>query len=179
MDYSWPGFSVHGILQTRTLEWAAIPFSRGSSWPRDQTQVSCTAGRFFTSWTATCGLTSMLDSRLLTLFFIKVNIPGDDVALFCILIIFWEVHTFPWFVFYAFFPENSPNFILSSKELWIFFSHSILEASMAIATPVPLCICPKCIPLKSPFENLILCSFIYLLLFFQQISIEHLLWARP
>ena len=36
MDCSLPGFSVHGILQARTLEWVAIPFSRVSSWPRDQ-----------------------------------------------------------------------------------------------------------------------------------------------
>ena len=50
MDYSPPGSSVHGILQARTLEWVAIPSSRGSSWPRDQTQVSLTAGRFFTLW---------------------------------------------------------------------------------------------------------------------------------
>ena len=42
-----PGFSVHGILQVRTLEWVAVPFSRGSSQPRDQTLVSCIAGRFF------------------------------------------------------------------------------------------------------------------------------------
>ena len=42
--------SVHGILQARTLEWVAFPFSRGSSQPRDQNQVSCIAGRFFTSW---------------------------------------------------------------------------------------------------------------------------------
>ena len=40
--------SVHGILQARILEWVAIPFSRGSSWPRDRTQVSCIAGRFIT-----------------------------------------------------------------------------------------------------------------------------------
>ena len=38
------------ILQARTLEWAAFLFSRGSSQPRDWTQVSCVAGRFFTSW---------------------------------------------------------------------------------------------------------------------------------
>ena len=38
------------ILQARILEWVAMPFSRGSSQPRDQTQVSHTAGRFFTSW---------------------------------------------------------------------------------------------------------------------------------
>ena len=49
MDCSLPGSSVHGILQGRVLQWVAIPFSRGSSQPRDQTQVSCTAGRFLPS----------------------------------------------------------------------------------------------------------------------------------
>ena len=50
MDCSLPGSSVHGILQARILQWVAIPSSRGSSQPRDQTQVSCIAGRFFTIW---------------------------------------------------------------------------------------------------------------------------------
>ena len=45
MDYR-----VHGILQARILEWVSFPFSRGSSPPRDRTQVSGTAGGFFTSW---------------------------------------------------------------------------------------------------------------------------------
>ena len=49
MDCSPPGSSVHGTLQAGILEWVAIPSSRGSSQPRDQSQVSCTAGRFFTS----------------------------------------------------------------------------------------------------------------------------------
>ena len=40
MDWSLPGTSVHGILQTRILEWVAMPSSRGSSWLRDQTHVS-------------------------------------------------------------------------------------------------------------------------------------------
>ena len=44
MDYR-----VHGILQARILEWVAVPFSRGFSQPRDQTQVSRIAGGFFTS----------------------------------------------------------------------------------------------------------------------------------
>ena len=48
MDYSQPGSSVHRIFQARTLEWVAIPFSRGSSRSRDSTLVSCLAGRFFT-----------------------------------------------------------------------------------------------------------------------------------
>ena len=87
MDFNPPGFSVHGILQARILEWVAMPssrgslqakdqiqvckqilyhlshqgsprilewvvypFSRGSSRPRNQTGVSCIAGKFFTSW---------------------------------------------------------------------------------------------------------------------------------
>ena len=48
MDYSPPGSSVNGIVQARILEWVTIPFSRGSSLPRDQTQVSCIACRLFT-----------------------------------------------------------------------------------------------------------------------------------
>ena len=43
------GYRVDGILQARILEWVAFPFSRGSSQPRDRTQVSCIAGGFFTS----------------------------------------------------------------------------------------------------------------------------------
>ena len=50
MDSSLPGSAVHGIFQARILEWAAISFSRGSSQPRDQTQVSCTVDRCFTVW---------------------------------------------------------------------------------------------------------------------------------
>ena len=48
MDSSPPGSSVHGILQARILEWVTISFSRGSSWPREQTHI-CSAGRFFTT----------------------------------------------------------------------------------------------------------------------------------
>ena len=48
MDCSLLGFSVHGILQARILEWVAIPFSRRSSQPRDRSQVSHIAGIFFT-----------------------------------------------------------------------------------------------------------------------------------
>ena len=48
MDCSPPGSSLHGIFWARILEWIAISFSRRSSQPRDQTQVSCIAGRLFT-----------------------------------------------------------------------------------------------------------------------------------
>ena len=50
MDCSLPGSCVHGTFQARVLEWVALSFSRGSSWPRDQTLVSCIAGRHFTVW---------------------------------------------------------------------------------------------------------------------------------
>ena len=49
-DGSPPGSSVHGIVQARILEWITIPVSRGSSQPRDRTQVSCIVGRFFIFW---------------------------------------------------------------------------------------------------------------------------------
>ena len=62
MDCSLPGSSVRGIFQARVLEWVAISFSRGSSWPGDQTQVSGIERRFSTlqadtlpEWTAKLG----------------------------------------------------------------------------------------------------------------------------
>ena len=48
MDCRLPGCFIHGIFQTRVLEWVAISFSRGSFRPRDRTQVSLIAGRPFT-----------------------------------------------------------------------------------------------------------------------------------
>ena len=58
IDGSPPGSSVHGIFQKRILEWVAISSSRLSSQPRDQTRLSCIAGRFFYHWAiveACCG----------------------------------------------------------------------------------------------------------------------------
>ena len=54
MDCTPPGSSIHGIFQTRVLEWVAISFFRGSSQPREWTQVSCIAGRLFTVWAKRC-----------------------------------------------------------------------------------------------------------------------------
>ena len=62
-----PGFSVHGIFQARILDWVAISFSRGSSWPRDRTWVSRIAGRCFTIWAtrkAICTIRSAFFSLL-------------------------------------------------------------------------------------------------------------------
>ena len=68
MDYSLPGFSIHGIFQARVLEWVAISFSRGSSQPRDRTQVFHNASRCFTLW-ATRGVDKALTSALQNLRF--------------------------------------------------------------------------------------------------------------
>ena len=69
MDYSPPGSSVHGILQTRILQWVAMLSSGGSSWSRDRTRVSCIAGRFFTIWATREALnaTNTLSALLLSL----------------------------------------------------------------------------------------------------------------
>ena len=50
MDCSPPGSSVHEISQARILEWVAIPFSRRSSWPKDQTCISCTGRQILYHW---------------------------------------------------------------------------------------------------------------------------------
>ena len=93
MDCSPPGSSVHGIFQARVLEWAAISFSRGSSQPRDQIQVSCTAHSsvqslshiqlFATSWTAAhqASLFITNSQRLLKLLFIESVMPSNNLIL--------------------------------------------------------------------------------------------------
>ena len=71
MDCTLPGFSVHGILQARILEWVSMPYSRGPSRLRDQTWVSCIAGRFFT--TEQPGKLVYLDYKLRDLYHIGVG----------------------------------------------------------------------------------------------------------
>ena len=69
---SLPEFSVHGILQAKILEWVAISFSRGSSQPRDWTQVSCIAGRFFTIWVI---------RSINTIWYKEERTDGEDIIL--------------------------------------------------------------------------------------------------
>ena len=59
-----PCFSLHGILQARILEWVAISFSKGSSWPRDQTWVSWIAGMFITIWGTREALCKLLEEEI-------------------------------------------------------------------------------------------------------------------
>ena len=72
MDCSPPVSSVHMIHQARILEWVAMTSSRGSSQPRDQTQVSHIAGRFFTIWATRAAHTHTLS--LLKLYFEYVQL---------------------------------------------------------------------------------------------------------
>ena len=93
MDCCPPGSSVHGILQARILEWVAIPLSRGSSQPRDQTQVYCIqlssvqsfsrAQLFATPWTAACqaSLSFAISQSLLKLMSIKSVMPSNHLIL--------------------------------------------------------------------------------------------------
>ena len=86
VDWSPLGSSVHGISQVRTLEGVTIPFSRESSPPRDQTWVSCIAGRVFTtepkwdflkmSW----HLLNFVSVQRFTMFF-RVKVFGTNVDL--------------------------------------------------------------------------------------------------
>ena len=89
MDYSPPGSSVHGILQARILECIAIPFSRGSFQPSDQTQVfyvSWIACRFFIFWATREGQ----EHDYLEVFFLQhsVWLYGSFLKIFVMLFLF-------------------------------------------------------------------------------------------
>ena len=102
----WPGFSAHGIPQARILERVAISFSRGSSpssWPRNQTWVSCTADRFFTNW-AVCAYTCIDIEWMLQ----KINISKSKspyllcygrhiCGRFCLNMVLLKIKIFPHF----------------------------------------------------------------------------------
>ena len=75
---------VHGILQARTLEGAAFPFSRGSSQPKDRTQVSHIVGEFFTSWATKANPWSFEARHYLVL-------PSYENSRWQVLLIPWSV----------------------------------------------------------------------------------------
>ena len=79
MDCSLRGSSVHGNFQARVLEWVAISFSRGSSWPRDWTQVSRIAGTRFTIWATR----EVLFINNLRIFHINVHIFFYYLSIIC------------------------------------------------------------------------------------------------
>ena len=87
MDCSPPGSSVHGIFQARILEWVAISFSRGSSQPGDQTQVSHIAGRLFTVWAIREALYPILHPKVSLIHFLlllHITTPADALNYLCL-----------------------------------------------------------------------------------------------
>ena len=113
MDCSLPGSSLHGILQARVLEWVAISFSRGSSWPRDQTQVSRIPGRRFNLW-ATREAQENCPWVLSTLIWVQRGLGTLS----------WSIHTFPTmtrrgsYLTLSFPSNHSPSLIKKLVLLW-------------------------------------------------------------
>ena len=125
MDSSSPYSSVHGIPQVRIPECIAIPFSRGSSWPRDQTWVSSIAGRFFTVWTTRVALhalgpiqnyqTSMLPDISPGQVFLDVVCVASRTQRLCFLFCGRKCKMW-WFVSYLGVGIPTPSWLLDSWE---------------------------------------------------------------
>ena len=122
VDCSLPGFSVHGILQARILEWVTISFSRGSSRPRDRTQVSRIGGRCFNLW-ATSGNTELEGNWLFIcqvceLEDIRSSREVGNISLFIkivSLILIWCVNAQH---------EDVTGFLISFYHTWRFFCNT-------------------------------------------------------
>ena len=101
MDCSLPASSVHGIFQARILKWVAISFSRRSSRPRDQTHISCIAGRFFateppgkhTTWKIFVQLTNYIAGPKNTLLEYLAFIVSNPryLKLWILGLLWWEI----------------------------------------------------------------------------------------
>ena len=84
LNSSLPGSSIHGILQSRTLEWVAFPFIRGSFQPRDETQVSSIADSLFTIWATSVAYSSHYDLSNRTMSFCDHVFTSFPTKLRCI-----------------------------------------------------------------------------------------------
>ena len=92
MDCSLPGSSVLVISQARVLEWVAISFSRGSSWPRDLTQVSCIAGGLCTNWAIGETPIYIHVSLLFQIVFPFRLLPNIEQSSLCYNPLLWKTH---------------------------------------------------------------------------------------
>ena len=105
MDCSPPGSSVHGISQTRILEWVAMSFFRGSSWPRDQTHVSSTDRWILHHW-ATREARHHLSTLLISFEFVIKSGLSFLILAICIFFIPDE-----WLKFYHFHRLQGTSFL--------------------------------------------------------------------
>ena len=139
MDCSPPGSSVHGIFQARIVEWVAIPFSRGSSWPRDQTWISHFVGRFFTIWATR----EAQPSFLLVFYFYLLHMvcSNNQNSRMIISQGFWEISSVRWLFICISSSNFSPKLHINILTFWtsmyykqikfnMFFSVLILISSL-------------------------------------------------
>ena len=110
--------TVHGILQARILEWVAVPFFRGSSQPKERTQVSRIAGGFFTVWATREALVSQTEPFILTL----LHIFPFLYIIFCFVSAFLSCFSHVW-LFVTLdpsLPDSSVHGILQARILeWV------------------------------------------------------------
>ena len=116
MDCIPPGSSVHGILQSRILEWVAMPSSRKSSQPRDWTWVPCIAGRFFTTY-ATREALILMNEKMERETFSKLSLVRLESYEVC-------GHWFPGFATPPFSVSSPCLIYITDTCLWIFCRHS-------------------------------------------------------
>ena len=118
LDHSLPGSSVHGILQARILEWVAISFSRGSSWPKDQTWVHRKISKvkvmsfFKLSWVVDTHV-FMIPIYTYMLFCISFFFFFFNFILFNFIILYWFCHISKWICHrYTCVPHPEPSSLL-------------------------------------------------------------------
>ena len=93
MDYSLPGSFFYAVFQARILEWVAISFSRRSSWPKDQTHISCIGRQIvyhWVTWEALFGDSHPVSVRLICISLIITNVEYLLIYLWCIWIVSLE-----------------------------------------------------------------------------------------
>ena len=160
MDCSPPGSSVHGIFQARILDCVAMPSSRGSSQPKDWTQVFCISGRFFTIWATreapldptwghVCASRSVRDCRI---FFIHSFCECFSSVRFSCSVVSDSLpphesqHTRPPC------PSPSPG-VHSNSRPWSRWCHPAISSSV-----VPFSSCPQSLPPSESFPMSQLCE---------------------
>ena len=137
VDCSPPGSSVHGILRASILEWVPTPFSRGFSGPRDQTHVSCTAGRFFTTEPLGKPSTLRTDANIGSAKkFVQVSVPsyGKTIANILAGPIFWthypKYNHFPLELLLCNIGQLNSFYYLPTLEIFLFIHLFIYDLSL-------------------------------------------------
>ena len=159
MNCSPPGSSVHGILWARILEWVAIPFSRRSSQFRDQTWVSCIAGRFFTIWATREAPSSVATDAFFYVISSASYGPNTGLFFFCWWFFFFFsvlhvklFHCKPECFYFRcsmitfsllFFPFHSPS------SSWSVFLVLLISSRDVVGAPACFCLCLQGFLLKA------------------------------